>query len=162
METQQAGVRYVPPGEGRAVWGSGDTYTFKAVGEDTNEAFTLFEGEIPPQSGPPPHIHHWEDEAYYVLEGELEVLGGERTFTAGAGSFVYIPRGTVHRFKNVGDATARMLLMFTPAGAENFFFEAGVPATKGGTPPPVGPEEIERTLTLAPKYGWEVLLPSEA
>jgi quercetin dioxygenase-like cupin family protein len=157
METKQAKVTYVPPGGGRSIWAVGDTYTFKAVSEDTNGVYTLFEASVPPQSGPPPHIHHWEDEAYYVLEGELEILDNNRTIKVSAGSFVHIPRGTLHRFKNVGETTARMLVFFTPGGAENFFFEVGLPAKGGGTAPPLGPEEIERTLALAPKYGWEVV-----
>lgn len=124
METKQAGVSHVPPGEGRSIWIVGDTYTFKAVGEDTGRALTLLEGEVSPQLGPPPHIHHHEDEFFYVLEGELEFLDNDRTFTASAGSFVYIPRGALHRFKNVGETNARMLVFFTLAGMENFFFEA--------------------------------------
>ena len=159
METKKAGVKHVPAGEGRSIWIVGDTYTFKAVGEDTNGALMLFEASVPPQSGPPPHVHHWEDEAYYVLVGELEILDNDRTFTASAGSFVHIPRGTLHRFKNVGETTARMLVLFTPAGFENFFFEVGQPVQEGGTAPPLGPEEIERTLAAAPKYGMELPLP---
>jgi mannose-6-phosphate isomerase-like protein (cupin superfamily) len=96
-----------------------------AVGADTSGALMLLEGTISPQLGPP-HIHYREDEFYYVLEGEFEILDGDRTFIASAGSFVHIPRGTLHRFKNVGATPARMLVFFTPAGMENFFFEAGL------------------------------------
>jgi hypothetical protein len=77
---------------------------------------------------------------------------------ASAGSFVHIARGTLHRFKNVGATPAKMLVLFTPAGMENFFFEAGLPAQEGGSAPPLGPEEIERTLAAAPKYGMELPL----
>ena len=159
METKQAGVRHVPMGEGRSIWITGDTYTFKAVGADTNGALVLFEGTVSPQLGPPPHIHHCEDEFFYVLEGEFEILDGGRTFMARAGSFVHIPKGTLHRFKNVGATPAKILVLFTPAGMENFFFEAGLPAQEGGSAPPLGPEEIERTLAAAPKYGMELPLP---
>jgi mannose-6-phosphate isomerase-like protein (cupin superfamily) len=159
METKQAAVRHVPAGEGRAIWITGDTYTFKAVGADTKGALTLFEGTVSPQLGPPLHIHHREDEFYYVLEGEFEIHDGDRTFMASAGSFVHIARGTLHRFKNVGATPAKMLVLFTPAGMENFFFEAGLPAQEGGSAPPLGPEEIERTLAAAPKYGMELPLP---
>ena len=160
METKQAGgVRHIPAGEGQSIWIVGDTHTLKAVGEDTKGAYMLFEASVSPQLGAPPHIHHREDEFYYVLEGELEVLDGERTFIASAGSYVYIPRGTLHRFKNVGEVPAKMLVFFTPAGMEGFFLEVGVPAQEGGTAPPFGPEEIERTLAAAPKYGMEFPLP---
>jgi mannose-6-phosphate isomerase-like protein (cupin superfamily) len=161
METKQAGgVRHVPAGEGQSIWIVGDTYTFKAVGEDTNGAYTFLEVNVSPQAGAPPHIHHREDEFYYVLEGELEILDGERTFIASAGSYVHIPRGTLHCFKNVGEVLAKMLAFFTPAGMEGFFLEVGIPAQEGGTaPPPLGPEEIERALAAAPKYGMELPLP---
>jgi mannose-6-phosphate isomerase-like protein (cupin superfamily) len=160
VETKQAGgVRHIPAGEGQSIWIVGDTHTLKAVGEDTNGAYMLLEVSVSPQAGPPPHIHHREDEFYYVLEGELEILDGDRTFIASAGSYVYIPRETLHRFKNVGEAPARMLVFFTPAGMEGFFLEVGMPAQEGGTAPPLGPEEIERTLAAAPKYGMEFPLP---
>ncbi len=154
------GVAHVPSGDGPTVWVVGDTYTFKARGEDTNGAFALFEGTVPPGAGPLPHVHRREDEAFYVLEGELEILDGDRTFTATAGSYVYIPRGVLHRFKNVAETTARLLVFFAPAGFDEFFFEVGQPAEAGGTAPPLGPEEIARTLELAPRYGLEIQLPA--
>ncbi len=73
-------------------------------------------------------------------------LDGERTFIASAGSYVYIPRGTLRRFKNVGEAPAKMLVFFTPPGMEGFFLEVGMPAQEGGTAPPLVPEEVERAL----------------
>ena len=161
METNgQRGV-HVPPGEGESLWVVGDTYTFKGVTENTGGALLLFEASIPPQGGPPPHVHHQEDEAYYVLEGTIEVMEGDRIFLAGVGSFVFLPRGTPHKFKNVGTETARMLLMTTPAGLEKFFGEVGQAAQEGGTAPPPGPEEIGRLLAAAPKYGLEILPPPE-
>ncbi len=93
MQTGNKRGVHVPPGEGRTLWVVGDTYTFKGTAENTGGALLLFEAEVPPQSGPPPHIHHREDEAFYVLEGEVEVREGDRTFVAGGGSFVFIPRG---------------------------------------------------------------------
>ncbi len=158
-ETRQ-GVRHLPPGEGKAVWVVGDTYTFKAIGEETGGAFSLVEGTVAPQAGPPPHIHLREDEFYYVLEGELEVLDGERTFTASTGSYVYIPRNTLHAFKNVRETPARVLIGFTPAGFEGFFFATGEPAKEGASPPPFGAAEIERIGRFAPEYGLEIRLPS--
>lgn len=156
MEAKQTGTIHVPPGESQSIWIVGDTYTFKAVSEDTNGAYMFFEASVPPRSGPPPHIHHWEDEALYVLEGELEVLDDDRTMKVSAGSFVHIPKGTLHCFRNVGATTARILALFTPAGFEKFFFEVGQPAKVGETAPRPGPEEIEKTIAVAPKYGMEL------
>lgn len=154
-------VIHVPAGEGKSVWVVGDTYTFKADGEATAGAFAFWEAVVPPQAGPPPHIHQGEDEAYYVLEGELEVLDGDRTITVSAGSFVYVPRGTLHTFKNVGNRPSRMVILVTPAGLENFFFEVGQPARVGEAAPPLGPEELEKTLRLAPKYHLDIHLPPD-
>lgn len=156
MEAKQTEAIHVPATEGQSVWLVGDTYTFKAVGEDTNGSFMVLEATVPPQAGPPPHIHHYEEEAYYLLEGELEFLAGEHTFKARAGSFVYIPKGILHSFKNVGTEPARMVTIFTPAGMEGFFFEAGRPAVKGEAAPPPSPEDIEKSIVAALKYGMEV------
>lgn len=157
----QPQLTHVLPGEGAAWWVVGDTYTVKATARDTNGQFALIEASIPPQAGPPPHLHRNEDEAYYVLEGELEVFDGERSFTARAGSFVYIPRGAVHAFRNPGSEPVRMLALITPGGFENFFFEVGQPARAGEAAPPLGAEEMERTLVAAPKYGMDLRLPTD-
>ncbi len=87
METSKKGrAVHVPPDEGESLWVVGDTYTFKGVTENTAGALLLFEASILPQCGPPPHIHHREDEAYCVLEGDIEVMEGDSTSVAGAGS----------------------------------------------------------------------------
>ncbi len=156
----QPQVTQLAPGEGRTVHMSGDTYTFKAVGETTDGLFTLFESIIPPGGGPPPHVHLREIEYYYVLEGELEIMKADGTFLAGVGTFVNIPKGTLHRFKNVGTETAKMLIFFTPAGVEGFFFEVGRPATPGSSPTPMDAAERERVDSSAPKYGMEFPSPT--
>ncbi len=158
METKETGVTHVPAGEGKkTVWMVGtDLITFKATGEDTNGAYALFDSLILPQGGPPPHIHHREDEAWYVLEGEFEFLDNDRWIKASAGSFVYAPKGSLHTLKCVGKEPGRLLTLVTPAGFEKFFEELGVPGTDVSDPPPFGPAEIEKLLTTAPKYGLEI------
>jgi quercetin dioxygenase-like cupin family protein len=139
----------------------GDLYTVKASGEDTGGAFALIEVMVPPQSGPPPHIHHREDEAFYVLEGEFEVHIDEQRLTAGPGSWIQMAKGSLHHFKNVGSRLAKMLILATPAGLDRFFLEAGRDATD--TSPDSGaatPEDKERLLAVAPKYGIEIKMPS--
>ncbi len=153
----QQSVAHVPPGGGRSLWLTTDLYTFKAVGEDTNGAFALSELTAQPEFGPPPHIHHREDESYYVLEGEFEFLDNGRTFTAGAGTFVYLPKGRLHMHRATGNRPARALVLVTPAGLEKFIEEVGEPAIEGSSPPPP-PElpEVERIVAIAQKYGIEV------
>src|SRR5918997_3902045 len=109
---------YRPSGTGRAFWGPGDHYTFFVTGEESGGAYFAREALVPPGGGPPPHVHTREDETFYVLAGEVEFLLGEELTVAGPGDFVNVPRGTVHRFRNTGTETARIVLTFTPAGIE--------------------------------------------
>jgi quercetin dioxygenase-like cupin family protein len=151
-------AQQLSPGEGRALWFVTDLYLTKMAGEDTGGAFTLFEVTAAPQSGPPPHIHYREDETYYILEGEFEFLDNDRTFVAGAGSLVYLPKGHLHMHRNAGDTLARALVLLAPAGMEKFIEEAGKPATDSSSlPPPPEEAELERVVTIAvEKYGFEV------
>ncbi len=161
METEKRAVVHVPPDDGRSLHLSGDTYTFKAVSEDTGGPLVLLDALVPPRGGPSPHINHAEDELFWLLEGELEFLTDGRTFVANAGSFVYVPNGTTHRFKNVGTRTTRMLAAFMPAGIEGMFFEVGRPATEGSSPSPPDQEQIEKLLAAAPRYNVEILPPAQ-
>jgi quercetin dioxygenase-like cupin family protein len=112
----------IGPGGGPTVQGpAGGPLTFKARGEQTDGSLTAFENEIAPGDGPPQHLHEAQDESWYVLAGELRFKLGEQMHTAGAGSFLFAPRGTPHSFKNVGAEPARILVLFTPAGMEPFF-----------------------------------------
>ena len=147
------------PGEGKSYWLLGDLYTFKATGDDTGGAFAMVEAQVQPQNGPPPHIHRREDETFYVLEGEFSFLHGDAAFSAGPGSFIYIPKGTLHTYKNVSGAIGRLVFLLTPAGFEKFFEEVGGPAKDKTTPPPFDPATVEKLLKLAPKYHLEVRLP---
>jgi quercetin dioxygenase-like cupin family protein len=148
-------------GEGRSVWVVGDRYTVKAAGEDTGGAFALVEALVPPGGGPPPHVHSREDEAFYVLEGELLFHVDGRDIAAGAGTWVTLARGSLHHFRNVGDRPARMLIVVTPAGLERYFLEVGRPAGAGdgeGVAPT--PEDFEKLRATAPKYGLEIRPPT--
>jgi mannose-6-phosphate isomerase-like protein (cupin superfamily) len=99
-------------GEGRSVWLLGDLYTFKF----SEEALSVTELTAFPQNGPPPHIHLREDESFWVLDGEFSVLLGERTLTAGPGTFVHVPKGTLHTYQNIGTTPGRMIVLLTPGG----------------------------------------------
>lgn len=146
-------------GRGKSLWVLGDLYTFKVVGEDTGGSFALLELKVQPQNGPPPHIHHREDEAFYVLKGEFSFLCGDRSTRVAAGSFVYVPKGTLHTFENVGTEPGQLLVVITPAGLEKLFEEVGQPATGKSSPPPPDPATVEKLLALAPTYHLEVRLP---
>ena len=161
MEANQRAAIHVPEGEGKMLWVVDELITFKASGEDTGGAYSLTDSVVPPGGGPPPHVHHQEHEAFWVLEGELEVQVGENTFRAGAGSFVHLPKDIQHAYQNVGTGPARFLTLMVPGGLEKFFEEVGKTATDLSSAPPFGEEDIEELLAVAPKYGVEILLPEE-
>lgn len=147
-------------GEGPAYSAVGDVYRILAGGEQTGDAYALLEARVPPGGGPPPHVHRREDEAFYVLEGEMTFFLADKKVTAQPGAFVLVPRGTPHAFKNEGDSPARMLIQVTPAGFDVFLREFARPLPSFASAPlPVTPEDIERLLALAPKHGIEILPP---
>lgn len=148
-------------GKGRSVWVVGDRYTLKVGGDETGGAFALLEAMVPPGNGPPPHIHHREDEAFYVLEGELTFEADGQHFTAGPGSWIKLARGSLHRFTNRSPDPARMLILLAPAGMENFFLEIGREAgTDDELLVPPNSEDIRKLVEAAQRYGLEILLPA--
>ena len=151
-------VVHVPPGEGEAIWAGGDTYVFKAEASNTGGALLLTESFVPPGGGPPTHVHHRTDEAFYVFEGEIQFSEGEDAFVAKAGSFVFVPKGVAHAFKNVSAQPAKMIALAIPAGTEGLVKAIGQPAGEGIAPPPTI-EQIEKAIALAPQYDTEIVLP---
>ncbi len=117
---------------------------------DTGGAFALFIDEVPPNGGPPLHIHHREDETFYVLEGELVIQLGEEQFAAPAGSSTFLPKGVPHTFTNVTTETARALVVLTPGGMERFFAEVEPLVTQ---PEP----DMTAVLAIAAKYGIDAV-----
>jgi mannose-6-phosphate isomerase-like protein (cupin superfamily) len=115
----------IPPGAGPQHFVLGDILTVKIHGRETGGVYSQLETTCGPHVGPPLHIHHREDETFFVIEGEFEfVCAGERT-TGGPGTIVRLPRGVPHRFKNLGKNIGRLLITLTPAGAEDFFAAVG-------------------------------------
>lgn len=155
-----SGVQHLPPEGGHTVWFGDAVYSFKATRQSTGGRLTLAEASVPPGGGPPPHLHREADEAFYVLSGMFEFLSGEETFEAGAGDFVYVPRGVRHRFRNTGTHTGRLLFLFTPGGMEEYFIRIGSPARSAQTPPALTRTQIRKISELAPEYGL-VLVPED-
>jgi quercetin dioxygenase-like cupin family protein len=142
---------------GERIWIARDTVYVKAAAEETGGAYTLLEVHAAPGGGPPPHVHENEEETFYVLDGEFDLLIDDRVVRARAGSYAIVPRGTVHRFTCVGAGPGRMLILFTPGGLDRFFREAGVPATGDGPAPDIDPAEIARTQRAGEQYGLRVV-----
>lgn len=144
--------------EGDAVWFLGTLMTVKATGDTTRGAFGLIEQEMPSGFATPLHMHHGEDEPFYILEGEITFRCGERTMVAGQGAFVFLPKGIVHGFAVTSATPARLLQFNFPAGIEHFFVEAGEPAPTRTLPPP-GPPNLDKVLALGNRYRFEIVGP---
>jgi quercetin dioxygenase-like cupin family protein len=158
----ETGVAHIPPGEGRrSLWVMGEMVTCKITSDQTSGAYSLFEITTQPGDGPPPHVQHWEDESFYVLEGDYEFLLEGHTKRAGVGSLIYVPRGTLHTHKNVGDKPGTMLVSQTPGGAhERFFEEAGKPVdSKTGSHFFENQPDVAGIGAIAAKYGIEISVP---
>lgn len=98
----------------------GTEVRFLCEAESTRGAWSLMEVTLPLESGPPPHVHDW-DEAYFVLAGAVDFSVGARRFTASAGDFVYTPGGVAHGFRGSSAAAAKVLIFDAPAHAATFF-----------------------------------------
>jgi quercetin dioxygenase-like cupin family protein len=133
---------------------------FLATGKDTGGAYVLAEAFVPPGGGPPPHYHTREEESFYVQEGEVTFTVNGKSIQGTPGTFVQIPRGTPHAFTNATSAPAKMLILCTPAGFENFIGEFATElASIDMAPLPPSPAEIETLLRVAPNYGIVILPP---
>jgi len=140
MDVQTAVVRN--PGEGERLWFTTNLTLIKARAADTDGEFGLIESVAPPGASPPLHVHSHEDETFLILEGELTVVCGEETYTAGPGAMAFLPRGVPHTFRVDGELPARFLTLITPGGMEDFFAKVGRPAEGPGLPP-AAPPDIE-------------------
>ena len=144
--------------DGEFFWGvDGSLWTLKASAEQTGGRFSLIEEFGQLQEGTPLHVHHEDDEAFYVLEGELTFyLDNDQPIPASAGSFVHIPGGVVHAFK-VASETARYLITTTPQH-ERFYRAISEPAQSRSFPPQA-PLDMEKVEAACQEYGVEILGP---
>src|SRR2546427_4027072 len=123
--------------EGEALWFLGVLATIKASRETTEGQVAVIEHLAPEGAGSPLHVHHREDEWFYIIEGNLIFWVGGRTIEASAGSFVYGPRDIPHTF-TVTSTEARFLLVAEPSGFENFMRTLAEPAQTRSLPPATG------------------------
>jgi quercetin dioxygenase-like cupin family protein len=149
------------PEEGTSLWFLGTLMTVKAGGKETAGRFTLIEQLLPPGFAPPPHIHHTDDEAFYVLDGSLRVFCGDRTWASGPGAFVFLPREVAHWFTVDSTGPTRLLQLTAPAGFEAFVEAVGERAGEQVLPPPTAPD-LEKLVAEARAYGYEILTPPAA
>src|SRR5262245_46229158 len=121
-------------GDGLAdVWWMTGRVTVKAGPDETGNAFSQFEVNDPRGTAPPRHVHHNEDEAFYVLEGEVTAFVGDERIALSTGDYCFGPRGIPHSWI-IRSERARMLVTVTPGGLDQLFVSLGVPVT-GSEPP---------------------------
>jgi len=109
-------------GQGRTLSMLGVTVTFKMESDATDGAYALWEYSAPAHfDGPAAHYHKLTDEAFYILEGTPLFQLEDQVIQTQPGSFVFVPRNTLHRFSNPGSTPIRMLTFRTPGGTEGYF-----------------------------------------
>jgi quercetin dioxygenase-like cupin family protein len=141
-------------------WWQGSLMKIKARAEDTGGAVGLVDGSFYKGFGPPLHVHTREDEALYVLEGQIRFRQGDDEWVAGPGTWVWGPRGVPHAFK-VESERARALVIVTPGGFERMFEEGGVPASESAEPPQQH-YDPEAAKAISDRFGFEVVGPQLA
>ena len=122
--------RVVLPGEGRGLrTPSGAGVLVKLSSEATGGAFAVFETSREPGDarGPRPHRHTNMDEIFFVVEGSYVFELNGQPFEAPAGALIFLPRGTLHRFRSTGVSPGRVLSFATPGGIDAFFEEIADP-----------------------------------
>lgn len=121
---------------------------YKATGRETGGTYSLLLVNTAPGGGPPLHSHAYEDEGFYVLKGIYRFwIGDAAPVDAHAGTHVFGPRGIFHRFQNIGDSAGELLIIFTPAGCENYFKELAAERERGGH------NLLEREEVIDRRYG---------
>ncbi|MGD9525962.1 cupin domain-containing protein [Pseudonocardia sp.] len=143
----------LPSRDGRGIPAIGIGITVKATGENTRDAYSLFEYAVPGGvNGPPPHVHTREDESFICLAGRLEVMLGGDTFVLGHGDYLLLPRDVVHTFRNPFEEEARVISVVSPAGLEAYY------QALAELPP--GKPDIAAIQAIMADFGLELRLPA--
>jgi quercetin dioxygenase-like cupin family protein len=144
--------------EAQSIWLLRDHVTPLIGPQHTNGHFAMAISGCHPGDGPPPHIHRREDEAFYILEGEMTFLYGDQLLRAAPGTFVWGPRDIVHRFQCTSKTPAKMVLMVSPTQFLDFAMTLAEPAVDFMSPPELSPAKIGQLMQVAPQYGIEMKL----
>ena len=144
--------------DGESAWSLGGRFTVKVAEAHSEGRFALVEAVAFQSTEPPLHIHHREDEAWYVLDGHMTFYVGEQVMEAGPGAFVYAPKGIPHTF-TVDVEPTRVLVFASPAGFEQFALDLGHPATDDTPPADLSVPGPEVLGPVADRYGIEVVGP---
>ena len=151
----------VRAGEGEARWWFGGLAEIKVTAADTGGLMTIVEITEPPRVEAPLHVHHRDDEGFWILEGDVTFEVGDATIEASAGDYVFGPRDIPHRY-TVGDEGCRMLFIMVPGGLEDVLRATSEPASSRTLPPAEeeepSPEQIEGLKAIIKEHGYELLI----
>ncbi len=139
-------------------WFFGTLAWVKATGDQTGGRLSLVEHIAPAGLASPWHVHHTEDESFYVIEGNLTIIVGDQRLSLHPGGYGFGPRDIPHAFRVEGEQPAHILLLTTSGDFANFMLEASEPATALTLPEPREPD-FAKLAALAGKYGVELLGP---
>ena len=119
-------------------------------GRDTGGILSVVESSDLPGGGPPPHVHHREDETFQVLEGEYEFTVNGQRLVAKEGTTIFAPRDVPHSYRFIGPGAGRLMCVITPAGFERFFEAIDALA-------PEQQQDIPRVTAIAKEFGLDFL-----
>ena len=143
--------------EGEARWWFSGLAVIRATAADTGGQMAIVVMTVPPGHEAPLHVHHHEDEAFYILEGSATIQVGDTSFQVGPGDYAFGPRDIPHRY-SIGPDGCRMLFICTPGGFENLVREMSAPAERRALPPPSDEEpDWEHVAAVARANGCELL-----
>jgi quercetin dioxygenase-like cupin family protein len=147
----------VPKGEGEARWWFGMLTEIKATAADTGGQFSLVQVTCPPGYQAVRHVHHREDEGFWIVDGDVTLEVGGTLIEAHAGDYAFGPRDIPHSF-SVGNSGCRMLFLLTPGGFEELIRATSEPARGRVVPPPATePPDIARMNQIVARYGAEIV-----
>ena len=145
----------VPNHGGKSVNILGIPMFIRVLGRDTNGIVAVVESHDVTGGGPPPHIHHREDETFQILEGDYEFMIGGKTILAKPGTTLFAPRGVAHTYRYLGQTPGKLMCVITPSGFEGFFEEIGALTSQQQ-------QDIPCVMEIAKKFGLEILPPPGA
>lgn len=142
------------PEEGDAYWWLGSLTINKLNGERTHGGIDIVDHRVPAGYAPPRHVHDGQDEVFFVIDGQFDVQCGERSWEAGPGSLVFLPRDVPHGFTVSSDGPGRTLLINSPSGFADLIRELGEPASRLELPAPDSPvPEPDRIASISLAHG---------
>ncbi len=145
--------------EGPAYWFLNSLNIVKATSESTGGAFALVYHTAPPGHATPYHLHHIEDEAFYVLDGEFTFICDGKKTVLGPGGYIFLPRNIPHGIRCTGSAPSTLLTLATPGtGFVGMMTEMAEPAKELVLPSPVPPDR-EKLKVVCAKYKIDILGP---